>query len=506
MTIFQVPFHQRQPVGDQLFTTTGTNTFTVPADVYFISAVCIGGGGGGGDGTSTTPTNGGGGGGLAWISNLPVTPGEVLTVTVGAGGLGGAATGTAGLSRIARGATNLVTANGGTNATNATNATATAGGTFTFDASVIGSAGIGTGGGVGGTGGNSTGTGNYSGGGGGAAGYSGNGGAGGNGVTASAADGASGSGGGGGGGEASDGTSNSSAGGGGGTNVDGEGPDGTGGTGNTFSAGSGGSGGDTGQPGGTGGTAAGGLYGAGGGGSRGGGIPGNGAQGAVRIIWGPNRAFPSTNPERSISVVATDSSADTSSITIPSTAQAGDIAILFDSATNTSSTTPPTLESPPDWTNLTNNGGSTTGFSIRMSTFYKILDSTDIETSIGGMLGTSRMVLVVVRPNFPCFSVTRPALQSSSFILTDPPSQTISLSTPESAGSLCIGFAHMRSSGNISRTVPSNFIEVVNGVQVVQYIVDNLNQKFGNQTVDMADSGTLNGFISFYVNFDGFYT
>ena len=64
------------PTGQQAFTTTGTFSFTVPADVTTVCAVCVGAGATGSSGT------GGAGGSLRYINNLPVTPGETLTVFV----------------------------------------------------------------------------------------------------------------------------------------------------------------------------------------------------------------------------------------------------------------------------------------------------------------------------------------------------------------------------------------------------------------------------------------
>ena len=80
--------------GYQLFTSSGT--FTVPAGVTRLNVRAIGGGGGGGGGgttsASTTTQYGGGGGGPGGVTEaaIPVTAGEALTVTIGAGGAGGA--------------------------------------------------------------------------------------------------------------------------------------------------------------------------------------------------------------------------------------------------------------------------------------------------------------------------------------------------------------------------------------------------------------------------------
>ena len=69
------------------YITPGTYTFTVPGGVTLISAMAVGGGGAGDDGKSGDGGGGGGGGGAAcYFSNLTVTPGQTMTVVVGAGG------------------------------------------------------------------------------------------------------------------------------------------------------------------------------------------------------------------------------------------------------------------------------------------------------------------------------------------------------------------------------------------------------------------------------------
>ena len=70
------------PPGSQLFTESGT--FTVPAGVYSVQVTVVGAGGSGANGQ----TNGGGGyaGGVVTHS-VAVTPGQVIPVSVGAGGV-----------------------------------------------------------------------------------------------------------------------------------------------------------------------------------------------------------------------------------------------------------------------------------------------------------------------------------------------------------------------------------------------------------------------------------
>lgn len=240
------------PAGQQVFTSSGT--FVVPAGVTRICAVCVGAG------ANSTGQNGGRGGDLRYINNLAVTPGESLTITVGTSG---------GLSRIARGGTNLLTARGGTSGTST-------------------STGGDVGGGNGGNGASfNAGSPGRAGGGGGAGGYSGNGGAGSN-----TGNGGTGSGGAGGGGGAGYGGARA-GGAGGGVGLLGQGSSGAGGTAspNTSNDGTRGAGGSGGTGGGQ--TWHGGSY--GGGASSRSNSNGDGGPGAVRIIWGEGRAYPSTN-------------------------------------------------------------------------------------------------------------------------------------------------------------------------------------------------------------------
>jgi len=64
------------------FTTAGTSTWTVPAGVYNLQVLVVGGGGGSGSDVSA----GGGAGGLGYRSSYAVNPGDSISYTVGAGG------------------------------------------------------------------------------------------------------------------------------------------------------------------------------------------------------------------------------------------------------------------------------------------------------------------------------------------------------------------------------------------------------------------------------------
>lgn len=120
------------PAGTAEFTAAGTQSFVVPAGVTRLTVDIWGGGGGGGgkspgldsptSGTCNSGTpgySGGGGGGASGSAGrfaIDVTPGESLTVIVGAGGnLGsiGQVGGKGGTSFIRRGGADLITARGG---------------------------------------------------------------------------------------------------------------------------------------------------------------------------------------------------------------------------------------------------------------------------------------------------------------------------------------------------------------------------------------------------------
>jgi uncharacterized repeat protein (TIGR02543 family) len=72
--------------GEARFDTSGTFYWTAPLGVNSVSVVAIGGGGGGGY-INSSGTLAGGGGGLGWKNNITVIPGESDLVIVGAGGV-----------------------------------------------------------------------------------------------------------------------------------------------------------------------------------------------------------------------------------------------------------------------------------------------------------------------------------------------------------------------------------------------------------------------------------
>jgi hypothetical protein len=78
----------------QTVTFTSNTSWTVPSDCYILEVFLVGGGGGGGSGGSLGGGGGGGGGRIIRSRNVTVSPGQVIGVTIGAGGDRGAAGGT----------------------------------------------------------------------------------------------------------------------------------------------------------------------------------------------------------------------------------------------------------------------------------------------------------------------------------------------------------------------------------------------------------------------------
>lgn len=298
------------PPGQQAYTTPGTYTWTAPAGVTSVCVVCVGAG----SSASGYYGIGGAGGALAYKNNIAVTPGQGYTVIVGAGGQGSTGQsyrGQAGGNSSFSNGSITVTAGGGQapTASGPDSGTST-GGTpsGTYD-------GGGNGGGCPGpySTGSSAGVGTtyFGSGGGGAGGYSGNGGNGGGASGGSSfgsyvfpTAGAGGGGGGGSGAAANFSSLDFASSGGGGVGLLGIGANGAAGVKPTaqgqvgvHSGGYGGSGGADGvSPQNNSTSGSGGAYGGGGGTNhQTAGTPATGAGGggAVRIIWGSGRSFPS---------------------------------------------------------------------------------------------------------------------------------------------------------------------------------------------------------------------
>lgn len=373
---------------------SGTYSLVVPTGVTSIAAIAIGAGGGGGgvSAAATASGAGGGGGALSYSNAIAVTAGETLTVVVGASGTAGANTGTAGGdggdSYIRRSATDLLLAKGGSGGLGNTAALTGGGG-----AGGVAASGVGDTKSTGGAGGGRA-TNDRGGGGGGAAGYSGTGGAGGTSTTVPTA-GAGGGGGGGYFGANAVGTASNQGGSGGGVQFYGSGSNGIAGvaSGSTVSR-NGGLGSSNGSVAGADARSI--AFGGGGGGasSTGAALAGvAGADGAVRILWGGTKSFPSTGVTSNTISLFASATSNTSTITVPSGVEAGDFMVLFDIAFGATS---PALVTPSGFTAIIDSTGS----NGRIATSRKqVLSSADAGTTLTGMNGatSNNKILLVFR-------------------------------------------------------------------------------------------------------------
>lgn len=440
--------------------TQTTYSVRVPDNVTSLAGLAIGAGGAGGGCSSaaTAAAGGGGGGALSYSNAIAVTPGETLTVLIpnqSAAGTNTGGNGSSGLTAsVARGATILLSAVGGSGSLGRTSTTASAGAAGGAAASGVGDTKFS--GGTGGAGNAST---DQGGGGGGAAGYAGNGGTGG---TAGGVGGAAPTGGGGGGGSSTIGTSiqNSS---GGGTLWYGKGASGAGGT-----------TGGTNGPGGLGSSIGGatsvgatlpvaqtdnswGLPGAGGAGAPSGGAVAyagmRGAGGAVRLLWGPSIDWGTpTNTSDNFMFVRSTASSLTSSVTMP-TVELGDTVIFIDLGQNTNGG-PPASVTPSGFTSLQKSTGSNT----RLDTYYKqIVTAADTGTTLTASNGNgynSKMVIVIAGKRGASYSPrgSDTTLNGSvSAISSTGGSTAYSISATDTyATGIPVGIAFFNSSVNIS--------------------------------------------------------
>jgi len=512
------PIVDTSPDGGQTFLTdsssgsqsVNTYSYTVPENVTYISAVAIGGGGRGGDTDRfgfQRAAGAGGGGAVAWSNKIPVTPGEILTITVGNRSLSLPAN-----SSIKRGDTVLLLAAGGSNGNTNVGVSPISGGGLGGQASdSIGQARYS--GGNGGTGTEFTVVGDTSPyrrgpGGGGAAGYAGPGGQGarlGSGSTAPA--------GGGGGGGA---TGGLNGGVGGGVGVYGLGQSGVGGIygfngtgdieGDIGSAIDGGthnflrSGGNQGIDYDTG-------PGGGGGGARytsSVNQSGNlGQSGAVRIIHGTNQTYPINSITNNIIFVASTSSS-VSTIVMPSNIQVGDLFLLFDLADYNSDQfigALPDTRVPVGWTAF----GTTVNFttytmfsqSMLVATAQNIGSLPNSTITGHGGTGYKSKVILQFRPD-KTLAVYRDTNRSqvSLEIASAPATVAITGSAFPYSNGMAIVTAFFRGdnpivAGSTVSHTGANYIEGAAGTNtIVSYKIYNQSNNSYSSTISMSDVGT----------------
>jgi hypothetical protein len=186
----------------------------------------------------------------------------------------------------------------------------------------------------------------------------------------------------------------------------------------------------------------------------------------------------------------TSATSTASTITVPAAAAANDIAILFDTSTTTTDTTPS------GWTSIS----KTTTTGIRTNISYKKLVSGDVNSSITGMAGTTRKVMVIVRAdiNPTNIKLSNASAQSTT---SAPSNQTITLANNLQP---IVGFACYASTGNVgtrgwSTGNPSEYSSVSTSSVYVKALAYNPGAVNATPTISMSDNGT-NTLQSFYLH------
>ncbi len=101
------------PIRGEMSFSVGVYDWVVPEGITEISCVCLGAGAGGWLDPANAKVSGGGGGSLAYVNGISVTAGETLNVYVGTGGKGGEYASSGGEVHIKRDTTVLIEAGGG---------------------------------------------------------------------------------------------------------------------------------------------------------------------------------------------------------------------------------------------------------------------------------------------------------------------------------------------------------------------------------------------------------
>ena len=190
-------------------------------------------------------------------------------------------------------------------------------------------------------------------------------------------------------------------------------------------------------------------------------------------------------------VIHASATSTASTITIPAAAATGDYAILFDTSTTVTNTIPS------GWTSI--NGVTTTG--IRTNISYKRLVSGDPNTSVTGMAGTTRKVMLIIKGNSDLLSNTlsTPGSQATTAVPTNQTISTSNVNTP------AVFFAAYASTGAIttrgwSGGSPSEYSSFSTSGIYVKALVYGRGTTPATATISMSDGGT-NTLQSFSMKF-----
>jgi hypothetical protein len=200
--------------------------------------------------------------------------------------------------------------------------------------------------------------------------------------------------------------------------------------------------------------------------------------------------FMSTVPVTSISFVTSAANDNSVTITIPASAQVGDVAVLFDVAENTTSCIPADVI-PTDWTGIITGSYVNTsgGNGVRCRISRKILTSGDPGTTITGLNGSlyEDKVMLVFRGNVAVSTVNDIdwALEGTS---SNPAAQTVNASTLGTAPLVVLGMAQARdSTAAFSTASPAFDATILNTDSDMRAGYKIYNSSPADHTIDMND-------------------
>jgi sugar lactone lactonase YvrE len=197
-----------------------------------------------------------------------------------------------------------------------------------------------------------------------------------------------------------------------------------------------------------------------------------------------------TPPSPTSISVHTNVTAATTSITMPSTIIAGDLAVLFDTSTTTSSSITPS-----GWALI--NGVTTTG--IRTNISRKLLTGTEGGSTITGMAGTTRKVLVIYRGNTAINSITTTLTGTQATTATPSNQSLVGEAGPMAAIAVYAKTAFTTPTRGWSVGSPTEYNRVsTSGIFVKSLITDSGTP--ATTTISMTDAGT-NTLQSFRIKF-----
>ena len=190
--------------------------------------------------------------------------------------------------------------------------------------------------------------------------------------------------------------------------------------------------------------------------------------------------------------IASSTSTDSANITIPVTAQAGDIAILFDSTATGATATPS------GWTSIYQQDAV-----FETSVSYKILQNGESGTTITGQTNTtySLKTMVVFRPSTSITTITPSSVSASGETSATPAQQSITVST---SPAIILGITRAyQSQPFINETFWSAseiYITEGNGNHMKVYYEIQNNTPTSRTITSSADYGSYNFTMGFTIN------